>query len=231
MLIWIWALAISACPVRLPAQIFTDNFGAHTFNPYWTVAQQQGGTVSLCTGQNHTPGGQQSACFSAHAVPGQKNLALQRQFASPAQGDFSIWFYDSGELYSDQTNYNFFYLSNPSTGISASVGTVDFNPACCAAALSTPSGPSGPNAPCGPYPQATTTNVQRTVGWHEFEIDVTSNSLSIVIDGNQVLNASGSYSFTMLTLDMFGLEATSSTTYYDHFAQTLSAPVTPSAPT
>ena len=92
------------------AQNYSDNFEASNFNRFWTTASQTGGTVSLCTGENHTPGGHQSACFSAQGS-GQKYLSLQHQFASAIQGSFSVWFYDSGEVYADQTYYNYLELS------------------------------------------------------------------------------------------------------------------------
>jgi hypothetical protein len=207
------ALACLAWPRSIAAQSgFSDDFEAPTFNPFWTVTQQQGGAVSLCTGQNHTPGGKQSACFSAFDVAGQKGLSLQHQFISPTSGDFSVWFYDSLQTY-----YNFLHL-NSSAGPSVFVGTQDFDPSCYSAALDTSAGRIGPNANCGPFPQASTTPLLRSIGWHKFEINVANSSLSILIDGVQVLSVSGRYSFDLLTLESFGPEATSSTTYFDDFS-------------
>ena len=56
--------------VTAPAN-FLDNFEASSFDPFWTVAQQQGGAISLCGGQNHTPGGKPSACFNPQGFMGQ----------------------------------------------------------------------------------------------------------------------------------------------------------------
>ena len=207
-----------AIPAQLTAQSYTDNFEASSFNPFWTVTEQQGGTVSLCTGQNHTPGGKQSACFMEQAVVINKYLILQHQFSTPTQGDFSVWFYDSGEQYSDQTYYNYLLLSNPSAGTSVYVGNMDFDQTCYAAYLLTPSGETGQNANCGPYPQVSTTSVLRTVGWHLLTINVAANSVAVLIDGNQVFTAAGSYSFNVLTLNSQGPEATASATYFDDFA-------------
>lgn len=209
-------------PQSVKAQAYSDTFEAPSFNPFWAISQQQGGTVSLCTGQNHTPGGKQSACLSTPGGAGQKTLIFQHQFPTPLQGDFVIWFYDSGEQSSDQTYYNFLNLGNSNSSAlpSVFVGTQDFDPTCYEAALDTSSGRTGPNGTCGPFPGPATTNVPRTVGWHKLEINVAASNLSILIDGNQVLSVPGSYSFNMLNLELFGPEAASATTYFDDFSFT-----------
>ncbi len=133
-----------------------------------------------------------------------------------------VWFYDSGEQYSDQTYYNFLNLGNSNSSAlpSVFVGTQDFDPTCYEAALDTSSGRTGPNGTCGPFPGPATTNVLRTVGWHKLEINVAASNLSILIDGGQVLSAPGSYDFDFLNLEMFGPEASSANTYFDDFSFT-----------
>jgi hypothetical protein len=196
---------------------YSDNFEAATFNPFWTITSQDNGTITLCTGENHTPGGVQSACFSTPGSGGQKSLVLEHQFTPSAQGDFVVWYYDSLQTY-----YNFLYLgSNNSSGLpSAFVGTQDFDPTCYEAALDTSSGRTGPNGSCGPFPGAATTNVVRTVGWHELEINVAASTFTISIDGNQVLNVLGSFSFDYVALEFFGPEASAATAYFDDFSYT-----------
>ena len=166
-------------------------------------------------------------CLSEQAVSGEKFLVLGHSFAAPTQGDFSVWFYDLGEASSDQTYYNYLFLSNSVTGDSAWVGNMDFDPSCYAAYLDTASGKTGPNANCGPFPQTSTTNVPRTVGWHHFEIDVGATVLSILIDGSQVFSVPGNYSFDGLTLNSQGPESASSTGYFDDFSLTPNNTQTP----
>jgi hypothetical protein len=215
----IFLLPVFSSP-RIVAQSFMDNFEAPTFNPFWTIASQENGTVTLCTGQNHTPGGHQSACFSTTGAGGQKSLVLEHQFTPSAQGDFVVWYYDSLQTY-----YNFLYLgSNNSSGLpSAFVGTQDFDPTCYEAALDTSSGRTGPNGSCGPFPGAATTNVVRTVGWHELEINVAATTFTISIDGNQVLNVPGGFSFDYVALQLFGPESSAATAYFDDFSYTAPA--------
>jgi len=208
---------------------YSDNFEGSSINPFWTVSQQQLGTVGLSTNQNHTPAGSQSLEFDPSSTPGQHDMQVIHNFSSQTQGDFSVWFYYSGEAYSDQTYYNFLNLGNTSGLPSAFVGTQDFDPTCYEAALDTSSGRTGPNANCGPFPGAATTDVGRTVGWHEFEIDDTATSLTISIDGTQVLDVAGDYSFNYVTLETFGPENSTTPTFFDDFnAVTTSAVPEPS---
>jgi len=208
---------------------YSDNFEASTLNSFWAVNQQLG-TVSLSTNQNHTPSGSQSVEFAPSSTSGQHDMSLTHTFSTETQGDYTVWFYDSGEAYSDQTYYNFLALVDSATGDIASVGNMDFDPSCYAAGLYTPSASFGPNASCGPYPQLTTTDTARTVGWHEFEIDDSATSLIISIDGTQVLDVAGNYSFDSVTLHTFGPENSTTPTYWDDFnAVTTSAVPEPSS--
>ena len=204
------------CSPAIAQSSFSDNFEAASVNPFWTVTQT-GGSFSLCGGQNHTQSGTQSACFTTDTTTTAKFIALQHHFSLPTQGNFSVSFYDSGEQYSDQTYYNYLSLTNTTTGTTALVGNADYDPVCYTAYLNTSSGTSGPSAECGPYPQVSTTNVHRTVGWHQLAINVSPSSLAILIDGIQVFSGVGVHSFNEITLATQGPESTSSTTYFDDF--------------
>jgi hypothetical protein len=196
------------------AEPYRDDFEAPTFNPFWTINGQQGGTISPCSDQNDTPGGNQSACFAVSGS-GQKTLVLQHQYALPVKGHFSVWFYDSLQTY-----YNFLtlYNTNSNTGPSVFVGAQDFDPTCYEAALDTALGRTGPQGNCGFFSNAATTNVHRTVGWHKLEITAGASSLAVLIDGIRVLNAAGSYTFNAVTLELFGPESATTKTYFDDFS-------------
>jgi hypothetical protein len=209
---------------------FSDNFEASSLNPFWTVSQQLG-TVVLSTNENHTPSGNQSVEFDPSSTAGQHDMSLSHTFSSQTQGDFSVWFFDNGESFPDQTYYNFLSLGNTGGGglPSVFVGTQDFDPTCYEAALDTSSGRAGPNANCGPFPGIATTDVSRTVGWHQLEIDDASTSLTISIDGTQVLDVAGDYSFNTVELETFGPENSTTPSYFDDFnAVTTSAVPEPS---
>lgn len=196
---------------------YSDNFEASSLNPFWTVNNQELGTVNLSTNENHTPSGSQSLEFAPSSTPGQHDMSVTHTFSTATQGDFTVWFYDNGESFSDQTYYNMLALGNGGAFPSVFVGTQDFDPTCYEAALDTTSGRTGPNANCGPFPGAATTDALRTIGWHEFEIDDSATSLIISIDGNQVLDAAGDYSFTSVTLETFGPENSTTPSYWDDF--------------
>jgi hypothetical protein len=97
---------------------------------------------------------------------------------------------------------------------------MDFDAYCYMAAL-VPDGINlrGPSAACGIYPQPSTTSVTRTLGWHLLDINALANSLSFSIDGAQVFNATGDYSFDTVTINVSGPGFRPNTVaYFDDFA-------------
>lgn len=185
------------------AQSLLDTFEASTINPlFWTESQQYG-TISLSTDENHTFGGRQSLKFSS--VPGgQRNISASHSFSSPQKGTFSIWFYDVAA--GQETQYEQIQLYNSVTTDSASIGTQDFDAYCYEARLYnyTTQQEQGPNQNCGIYPQISTTNVQRTVGWHMLSIFIGTDSITLAIDGNSVFTTSGNYSYDTVTIFQSG---------------------------
>jgi regulator of replication initiation timing len=203
------------------AQSYGDGFEGPSINPFWTV-REQSGSVTLSTAQSH--GGSQSARFSS-ASGNQREMHLIHTFASPTKGSFSVYLYDSAP--GQETLYEKLNLYNVVTGDFAAVGTQDFDAYCyTAGTYNYNTGVAqGPNAPCGSYPQTSTTNVQRTPGWHKFEIDVKAAGISFSIDGSQVFNAPGDYSYDTVDLSVSGpFWRPNTTAYYDDFNFTALAP-------
>jgi hypothetical protein len=197
---------------------FSDSFEGSTFNPFWTVVQQNG-SVALSSAEAHT--GLQSASF-ASSSGGQRELHLEHTFASQLIGDASIYFYDAAP--GEQTLYEQFTLTNsanPSTPFG--IGTMDFDASCYAAFV----GSQGPNANCGAFPRSSTTNVARTLGWHLLDINVQATGVTLSIDGNPVFVSLGSYTFDGIDILVNGPGFRPNTTaYWDDFnlnAQTVSA--------
>ena len=89
--------------------------------------------------------------------------------------------------------------ANPS--INTSVGIQDFDAFCYTASID---GAAGPNGSCGLFPQAMTTNIQRTAGWHAFEVNVTATQVSLIIDDTVVYSQSGSFSYDAVQLSVAG---------------------------
>lgn len=185
------------------AQSLLDTFEAPTINPlFWTQTQQYG-TVHLSTDQNKTFGGKQSLKFSS-TTGGQREISVSHRFASPQKGTFSIWFYDVAP--GQQTQYEQISLYNSITTDYASIGTQDFDAYCYEAQLLNENSglQQGPNQNCGQYPQVSTTNVQRTAGWHMLSIFIGTDSITLAIDGNSVFTTSGNYAYDQVAITQSG---------------------------
>src|SRR2546423_4798656 len=143
------------------AQSYSDSFEAASINPFWTT-REQFGSVVLSTDQSHS--GAQSAKFSATSG-GQRDIHLTHVFPSPIRGNFSIYFYDAAP--GQETLYEKLYLSNSTQpNMVVAIGTQDFDAYCYSAVVvDAADTAAGPNRTCGIYPQLSTTNVARTLGW------------------------------------------------------------------
>jgi hypothetical protein len=219
--------AILGLAVALPAWAgsFSDSFEGSSFNPYWTITQQYG-TVTLSTAEAHS--GSQSAAFSS-TYGGQREMLLTHTYTSENQGDVSVWFYDAAP--GQETLYEKLYAYDTVSGWIADIGTQDFDAYCYAVDFYNPGlGLSeGPNANCGIYPQLSTTDVSRTLGWHQLAIDYGPGGTSFLIDGNTVFTAPGSYTFDAVELDVSGPDWRPNTTaYFDDFNVTTGAVPEPS---
>src|SRR6266699_729005 len=207
------ALAMSE-PAR--GQGFTDDFEAPTIDmSLWSIWQQNG-AVQVSTEVSHSA--LQSAKF-ASSSGGQRYIQLIHTFASPLKGDFSIWFYDAAP--GQETLYEQLQLTNSSQpGLFAGTGTMDFDAYCYMAFLGLPTGQNlGPNATCGFYPQASTTNVMRTLGWHRLNINASPAAISFSIDSTEVFTTTGDFSFDTVTISVSGpFWRPNTVAYFDDFA-------------
>ncbi len=196
---------------------YTDGFEGSSFNPFWTVGQVTG-TVSLSTNQAHS--GTQSAEFASGDGAG-RFLTLTHTFSSAMTGTASVWFYDSAP--GQQTLYEQLRLYTASAyplGLTL-VGTQDFDAFCYAASIDTSSGTVGPNANCGIYPQQSTTNISRTLGWHLLSITMGPSATSVWIDGAQMFGITGSYTFDTVQIDVQGpVWRPDTVAYFDDFSIT-----------
>lgn len=202
------ALAVPAAQGQV-----TDNFENASLDPAWQTFILQNGTVTLSTAQNQTPGGAQSLALST-VGSGQRNLYLRRSLGALTNGRVSVSFYDSGPGF-----YAGIDLINSVTGAYADIGTQDFDPSCYRAfVLQADNSVVGPNASCGPFPFVQTTNVARTVGWHQLTIDSTGATLTLSIDDAPVFAMPADFEFDTVQLFVVGPNQSAVSYYFDDFS-------------
>jgi len=195
---------------------FADSFEGASLDPFWNATKQDFGTIGFSPLYAHS--GAQSLAFAATSG-GQRAMRLHHDFSSPTKGLFAVYFYDSAP--GQETLYELVSLTNSGIpGLNASIGTQDFDAFCYTAFLDDGLGTRrGPNANCGVYPQASTTGVARTLGWHLLEISVGSNATTFSIDGQQTFSATGDYSFDAVDISVFGpVWRPTTTAFYDDFS-------------
>jgi hypothetical protein len=207
-------IVTSLIPVLAQAQTFFDSYEGSAVDPFWTKTEQFG-SVSLTTEQAH--GGLQSAKFSS-SFGGQREMHLSHNFPSAQKGIFSIYFYDFAP--GQETLYEKLNLYNATSGENASIGTQDFDAYCYTVQMYNYNTNvlQGPNGTCGIYPQTSTTNVSRTAGWHKLEINVSAVGVSFSIDGVQVFNTQGDYSYDSIDISVTGpFWRPNTVAYFDDF--------------
>jgi hypothetical protein len=187
-------ILLVAFPLAGFAQGYFDDFEAATFNPFWTLTQQNG-TIALSTDQSYS--GIQSAKLTGTGG-GQVNVWLSHTFPQAQPGTVSVWWYDT--VYNNI--YSGLYLFN-STAQVGSVGVFDNSLPLYVWNAGTPA-----------Y-----TTVPRTLGWHELTIQVTLTGVNFLIDGNTVGVANGAFSFDEVRLLVSGPGETG-TFYFDDFSFT-----------
>jgi hypothetical protein len=200
------------------AQSFSDTFEAAALDPGWVIAQQQSGTVSLSTDQNNTLGGSQSLKLASTSGD-QRYVKLRRYLGAPMKGTVAVDFYDAAP--GQETLYVNFDLSNTESRMHATLGTQDFDAYCYKGFITVADAGVifGPNANCGIYPQLSTTNVQRTPGWHRFSITIGSQDVVLSIDSTPVYTFPGDFSFDRIELDLSGpVWRPNTVAYFDNFS-------------
>jgi hypothetical protein len=207
-------IGLGQAPAQAMPISFSDGFEGATFDPFWTVTEQNG-TVSLSSAQAQA--GLQSAAFTTSSSSGQKELHLLHTFSSSLMGDASVYFFDpspgQATFYSQMTLQN---SLDPTRFLT--IGIQDFDANCYVAFIATPGMNLGPNGDCGFGPRLEGTSVQRSAGWHQFEISVDSFGAAFHIDNTLVFSASGSFPFDTVNLFVSGPRSGApSTFYYDTF--------------
>ena len=193
------------------ALTFYDSFEAQSFDPFWTTINQANGTVTLSSDQVHS--GSQSARFDHQSTSGQKNIQLGHAFSDVVSGSVSVWFYDSrmGGAYSSLSLFNSTVTPYPANGSLFGLGVMDWD---------------NSNYFChSPTASNERTSIPRTLGWHEFKIDIGTTSGEMYIDDILVNSFTGNHGFDYLHLSASGPRSNHATYYYDDFSLTTSAPV------
>jgi hypothetical protein len=169
---------------------YFDNFEAPTFDPFWTLVQQNG-TIQLSTDQSYS--GTQSVKMSSPSGGGQRNIWLTHTFPQTTKGTLSVWWYDTlGNLYSG------LYAFNSITGYQTSVGVYDNSLPLYVWTAGTPN-----------Y-----TTVPRTLGWHKLMIQFTPTGINFLIDDVLVGTANGDFSFDSVLLLLSGPSYDPAATFY-----------------
>lgn len=198
--LFLLATRASADPI-----IYTDNFEAATFNPFWTF-NTGSGSVSLSSGQ--VQGGSQAVRFDSVSSGLGKDIHLIHNFSAPVYGRASVWVYDTGADVSS-SNYLQLAVSNSQLNQSRNILAYDYDLGL---------GQNGSvyylNTPAD-----FVTAIDRTRAWHEFVIDTTPTSTRFQIDGQLVLSQPAGFAFDRLQFGMFGPSFRPAWTgYFDTFA-------------
>lgn len=178
-------------PSPVVALGYNDSFEQTALGPGWQTTTQFG-AISLSTEQAHS--GAQSVKLSS--TDGyQREIHLTRYLSSPVEGTASIWFYDTAP--GQATLYSRFILSAGSDFV-AGVYIQDYDGGYYYAA--------GGGVGGGP------TSVQRSAGWHHFEIDTALGQIRI--DGVEVVAFPGGLAFDNIDLNLTGPGGRPNAVYY-----------------
>jgi len=136
-------------------------------------------------------------------------MILSHSFGAPMKGTATIHAYDLQPGL--ETLFQYFELTTDNSGPAiAGVGIQDFDAFCYQASASG----SGPNQNCGSFPQTTTTNIPRTAGWRTYTLTVGATSTVVLIDGQQVFELPGDFTFNTVNIQLFGPGGRPNTTMY-----------------
>ena len=192
---------------------FTDPFNGSTLDPFWNANVQQEGYITFPSAAEVLPGCSQSVQFNSAGSADW--VSLTHNFPGMTYGDASVWFYDTAAVPYTQGAYYTLLLGTqnpagffPTTCASLFTQNYDFpgNGDTYWYHVNWTNGESLDSA----------SSVERTQGWHEYEIDDTATSLTMSVDGVLVYSASGGVPFNAVTLGMFGAYAP--VTYWDDFS-------------
>jgi hypothetical protein len=184
-----WRLAplclfiLSAGHVVFGQNVFkSDSF---ELDPLWSIFQQNG-SVQTAVDVSH------SGLFSlklSSTSGGQREVRLTHVSPEATRGTLSVWFYDTvpgtQTLYAGLAAFNSADMSQY-----FQLNVADWNPSTYVWI--------GPGVP------ETATSVPRSLGWHEFRLQVTSTAFSAFIDQTLVGSVTGSFVFDTVRLFLSG---------------------------
>jgi hypothetical protein len=185
---------------------FTDGFEGSTLDPFWNATTQDSGSITFpSTAAAHS--GSQCVQFNSVATGNNKYIFLTHNFSGPTYGDASVWFYDTA---ASSSNYFQLVVANSALGKYASVFTTDFD-----------LGPGDGDTYYGNTwdESNVVSSVERTQGWHQYNLDATATSLTMSVDGNVIYSGPGGTPFDSVNLEMTGPNwRPACVTYFDDFS-------------
>jgi hypothetical protein len=195
------ALALCSIAFSVPgganAQSFFDDFESPTLSSFWATTEENG-DVQLSSVQSVS--GAQSVSLTATGS-GQHNVWISHVFSESTRGTLSARFYDTGPglyagLYAND-------LTNSANDFAVNVA--DWN--------------ASKFIWHGPGVSETPTAVNRTRGWHDLELRITTNGFEALIDDAVVGSVAGNFAFNRVMLLVSGPSG-NATFYFDDFSFT-----------
>lgn len=192
----------------LAALNFTDGFEGPTLDPFWTASASNGSITFPSTEQVHS--GSQSVRFNSVAGLN-KDVNLIHNFDTGIYGTFSVWIYDTG---AGQASSNYIGMQLNGIGDRASLLVFDFGFG------------EGSTYNYSPnFASSFQSGISRTLGWHNFEIENSPDSVRYSVDGVQVFQENQGLAVTSLQLFMVGPSFRPAwTSYFDDFSVTEAVP-------
>jgi hypothetical protein len=176
---------------------FIDGFEGPSLDPFWNHKTQVSGTIAPTTALPHS--GQQSLQMQTVNTSSNKYLFLGHNFADPTYGRVEVWVYDNGADVSS-SNYLFLTLYNSAENKRAFIGTFDYD-------LGAGNGGDvyyfnnwAPQHSSG----GIRSGIDRTQGWHHWEIESTPQHQVLSIDNQVVYSSAAGLSFDQLHISTSG---------------------------
>lgn len=190
------------------AATFTDDFEGSTLDPFWSTEENSGSITFPSTTQVYS--GSQSIQFNSISDGGQKGMYISHTFAESVFGQVSVWMYDTRADMSSG-NYISLHISN-SEGVVADLSVKDYD--------------GGPGAGGEYYYSFDSvygfSEVDRTVGWHQFTITSLPDEITLKVDDTVVYSAASGMSFDTVRLSLSGPSwRPAMSTYFDNFEVTI----------
>lgn len=187
---------------------FSDDFESDTLDPFWDKYRENYGNITISTLQAH--GGSKALKFTSISG-GERSVAVRHQYPVSMIGRASVWAYDP---MGGATLYSAFTLESSTLATGAGMSIQD-----CDATIYT--------AGCGGYRE----HPARSLGWHKYEIEITTYNVSCWLDGSVVFSSNVVFMFNFMQLYIAGPSwRPNNTFYYDDFTCNFTSVTPPSTP-